>query len=311
MAGDYAEAYHIENIAVRKEVKTPAAPKEAVDKLNDEIRGIDGQIRDIERRIAGAKRFGKDTSRLEAQLEGLQQKRTAKQAELETLQKPVADPETPIGSEETHDIAAKAEPEAEVHTPKENPAANAEGAEVTPETISNDVNAIPEASIPAQHRNLWKNCKERIENIVAELSGTFSGNKQALLAKCKSLFNDLTVIANSASETLKAQINNIKSNIKSLLITKNVVKGDSFKLVTSEEEAQRLFDELISKRFIGEDGNNSNLAFFSPNGWMQSLYNRSGKFTQGTPWKMHIYADSPQEWANAAQIAMPYWKNIK
>ena len=141
---------------------------------------------------------------------------------------------------------------------------------------------------------------------MAELSGTFSGNKQALLAKCKSLFNDLTVIANSASETLKAQINNIKSNIKSLLITKNVVKGDSFKLVTSEEEAQRLFDELISKRFIGEDGNNSNLAFFSPNGWMQSLYNRSGKFTQGTPWKMHIYADSPQEWANAAQIAMPY-----
>ena len=119
--------------AVRKEVKTPAAPKEAVDKLNDEIRGIDGQIRDIERRIAGAKRFGKDTSRLEAQLEGLQQKRTAKQAELETLQKPVADPETPIGSEETHDIAAKADPEAEVHTPKENPAANAEGAEVTPE----------------------------------------------------------------------------------------------------------------------------------------------------------------------------------
>lgn len=306
VAGDYAEAHHIENIAVRKEVKTPAAPKEAVDKLNDEIRGIDGQIRDIERRIAGAKRFGKDTSRLEAQLEGLQQKRTAKQAELETLQKPVADPETPIGSEETHDIAAKADPEAEVHTPKENPAANAEGAEVTPETISNDVNAIPEASIPAQHRNLWKNCKERIENIVAELSGTFSGNKQALLAKCKSLFNDLTVIANSASETLKAQINNIKSNIKSLLITKNVVKGDSFKLVTSEEEAQRLFDELISKRFIGEDGNNSNLAFFSPNGWMLSLYNRSGKFTQGTPWKMHIYADSPQEWANAAQIAMPY-----
>ena len=305
VAADYAEAHHIENIAVRKEVKTPAAPKEAVDKLNDEIRGIDGQIRDIERRIAGAKRFGKDTSRLEAQLEALQQKRTAKQAELDALQKPVADPKTPIGSEETPDIAAKADPEAEVHTPKENPAANAEGAEVTPETISNDVNAIPEASIPAQHRNLWKNCKERIENIVAELSGTFSGNKQALLARCKSLFNDLTLIASSASETLRYQINNIKSNIRSLLTTKNVLNNGNFRLVTSDKAAQKLFDKIILKRWIGENGNDSNLVFMSPNGWAQALY-KNKNFKQGTPWKMHIYADSPQEWANVAQIAMPY-----
>ena len=56
--------------------------------MNDEIRGIDGSIKRLERRIAGAKRFGRNTDTLEKQLEALQQKRGVKAAELEALQNP-------------------------------------------------------------------------------------------------------------------------------------------------------------------------------------------------------------------------------
>ena len=39
-------------------------------------------------------------------------------------------------------------------------------------------------------------------------------------------------------------------------------------------------------------------------------YNKMNE-TINTPWKMHIYANSPQEWANAAQVAMPYLQENK
>ena len=88
VAADYADAHRVGNNSVVTTPKTPKETKKAIDKLNDEIRGIDGSIKRLERRIAGAKRFGRNTDTLEKQLEALQQKRGVKAAELEALQNP-------------------------------------------------------------------------------------------------------------------------------------------------------------------------------------------------------------------------------
>lgn len=80
---DYDEARRIENNAVIKDQKTPSAVKGGIDKLNDEIKGLDGSIKRLEQQIAGAKRFGKDTGKMETQLVQLQEKRSAKMAEIE------------------------------------------------------------------------------------------------------------------------------------------------------------------------------------------------------------------------------------
>lgn len=93
VAADYANAHRIENNAVIIETPVPKAPKEAVDKLADEIKGLDGNIRRVRQQMEGARRFGKDTSKYEQQLKNLEAKRAAKQAELDALQKPVTEPE--------------------------------------------------------------------------------------------------------------------------------------------------------------------------------------------------------------------------
>ena len=78
-----------------------------------------------------------------------------------------------------------------------------------------------------------------------------------------------------------------------------------FKLCTSVKEAEKLYDKLISKRWIGEaDLKDGEPIYWSPNGWAQAMYKND--HPQGTPWKMHMYANSPEEWANVAQLAMPY-----
>ena len=83
---DYDDAHKIENNAVIKEQKTPSAVKTDIDKLNDEIKALDGSIRRIEQQIAGAKRFGKDTSKLESQLTNLQAQRKVKADKLSALE---------------------------------------------------------------------------------------------------------------------------------------------------------------------------------------------------------------------------------
>ena len=90
----------------------------------------------------------------------------------------------------------------------------------------------------------------------------------------------------------------------------NQLKG--FVPVTSDKQARKLFDKIVNKRWIDKSGNNSNLIFYSPNGWAQAMYKGQGVgLKQDIPWKMHIYADSPQEWANVAQIALPYIEKNK
>ena len=75
----------------------PSSVRPEIKKLTDEINGIDGTIKNLEQRIQGAKRMHKDTQALETQLGALQQRRTAKLAELETAMKDVPPvPETPV-----------------------------------------------------------------------------------------------------------------------------------------------------------------------------------------------------------------------
>lgn len=65
-----AQTNTIENLAKQQEPKQTKPPVE-----NPELKGIEGTISNLKKRIAGAKRFGKDTSKLEAQLNSLMEKR--------------------------------------------------------------------------------------------------------------------------------------------------------------------------------------------------------------------------------------------
>lgn len=65
-----AQTNTIENLAKQQEPKQTKSPVE-----NPELKGIEGTINNLKKRIAGAKRFGKDTSKLEAQLNSLMEKR--------------------------------------------------------------------------------------------------------------------------------------------------------------------------------------------------------------------------------------------
>lgn len=69
-AQERAEKNTIGNLAQKQEAKPTKPPVE-----NPELKAIDGTIRNLRARIAGAKRFFKDTSKLEAQLNALIEKR--------------------------------------------------------------------------------------------------------------------------------------------------------------------------------------------------------------------------------------------
>lgn len=203
VAADYANAHRIENNAVIIETPNPKAPKEAADRLADEIRGLDGNIRRVRQQMEGARRFGKDTSRYEQQLKNLEAKRAAKQAELDALNKPAAEPE----------VVVKAENAEPVVNP--NNAAEVQASSIN--DIQQAVNNI-DVEIPSAHKELWNNCKNKIDKIIDEIK-TFSGNIKALNTKCKALFNELDTIAQNASASLKAKINKIKQNIRKMFDT--------------------------------------------------------------------------------------------
>jgi len=303
---DYSEAHRIENNATIKEQKAPTTPLGAdetvIKNLENEVGALDGQIKQLNKQLAGAKRAnqmgrknGDTIKKLESQIESLQQKRTAKAAELETARKPVevkADEVKPdVKPNEDASVTGRAAEE----TPK---------VEVKSETIISDANSINTSDIPAQHQLLWKTCKERLEKLTQELSMSTIMNPKELLARGKELLAHLKTIADSVTNSsIKAKIQKIAGNLKSMLTSKTI-EQNAFKPVKTVEEANKLYDKLVSKRWIGEDGNDSNLVFIG-GGWTKALY-KNKNFKQGTPWKIHIYADSPQEWANAAQVAMPY-----
>ena len=91
------------------------------------------------------------------------------------------------------------------------------------------------------------------------------------------------------------------------------VSESTFKPVKSQEEAEQLYKSKIEDRWLGnattEDGQP---VYWNRGGepWAYAMYN-NGEPIQGTPWKMHLYADSPEEWGNVAQVAMPYMHEHK
>ena len=309
---DYSDAHRIENNATVIEQKAPATPlsadEAAIKALEDEVGALDGQIKQLNKQLVGANRAnqmgrknGDTIKKLESQIESLQQKRTAKAAELETARKPV--------EVKADDVKPEVKPNEETpvtsHSGEEAPKVN----EIKPETIANETNAIPETEIPPQHQLLWKNCKERIEKLTQELSMSNIINPKEIIARGKEILSHLKTIADSITNvSIKAKIQKIAANLKSMLTTK-ATPQNTFKRVTTVEEANKLYDKMVTNRWIGEDGNNTDLVFIGT-GWSQAMY-KSKNFKQGTPWKMHIYADSPQEWANAAQVAMPYLEKNK
>lgn len=114
---DYDAAHRIENNAKVKEQNSTSTVKSDIDKLNEEIKSLDGSIKRLEQQIAGAKRFGKDTSKLEAQLTNLQTRRNAKITEADNIRKPVEPQTDPVAEAETPHTEAEA-PQIEPETPQ-------------------------------------------------------------------------------------------------------------------------------------------------------------------------------------------------
>jgi len=171
--------------------------------------------------------------------------------------------------------------------------------------LADKASAIKDIEIPQQYKELWANCKKEFSELTSKLP---SGEE--MLQKCKTLYTNLKQISSTLTGAAKQQFDSLLEDIKAMAqrakasINLQTAKG-GFKPVTSVKEAEKLYDKLVKKRFIGdaspEDGKP---IFWSPNGWAQAMYKTN--HPQGTPWKMHIYANSPQEWANVAQLAMPY-----
>ena len=297
----YAEAHTLENNATITEQKAPkpevTADEAAVKQLENEIKGIDGNISTLNRKIFNAKKMGKNTSELETQLGNLQNKRAAKAAELDAATgkgkvEPKPDAEVKPKADADAEVKTDADAETKVKTDAEN--------------ITSAANAVDSAGIPAQYQSLWTDCKEKISSLMHEISMPSIANPKELLQKGKNLLGKLkTVIDNVTNFSLKSEIQSVYDNLKNKLSKLSASGNNGIKEITSDKQAVKLHEKLIKNRFIGESGNNSDVVFLSPNGWMQASY-KYPTASPGTQWKMHIYSDSPQEWAKAAQIAMPY-----
>ena len=339
VAADYANAHRIENNAVI--IATPAAkaPKEAADKLADEIKGLDGNIRRVRQQMEGARRFGKDTSRYEQQLKNLEAKRAGKQAELDALQKPVVEPEVVVESNETPEIKTKGEAEIE---PSSSLRAEESVVEVTPENIARDAQAIPETSIPTQHRSLWKSCQERLENITAELS-SFKGNLKAMQAKCKKLLADLKTVADSVTGSVKTKIEKLMANLKTMykkaavslnkkeyslssaqrekvMQKREIYHGfDDIDYLRSEyPQYSQLSDaELLDKFKLNENHaafvmNRKDL--FGDGKYMEREYWNDSPFelsNDHSAWKMHLFSGDTQDYQQMAEVILPYLNQHK
>ena len=219
-----------------------------------------------------------------------------------------------------------------------------EGIEVKPEKVANDANAIQDAEIPAQHRDMWKSCKSRIDTLTQEIANLSDKvNPRELLVRGKALLADLKTIGQSVTGSVRSKIQNLYSDLRTMLNNVKVKFQNNrtssaqkpFKLITSEKEAMDYFKNNIEERAIIWDGGKKieersmrNCTDGKPyymsvedRTWLYEIHNSSGtgninadysaQRKMGTPWKIHIYADSPQEWANAAQVALPILRENK
>lgn len=199
--------------------------------------------------------------------------------------------------------------------------------EVSPENVVSDTHSVNESQIPQHLKSLWKDCQEKIEQIAKELSSINIVNPSGLLSRGRSVLSQLKTIIGSISDfSLKSKLQKISDNLKALL-NKKLGLNEGFRPVTSEEEALKVYNNLIENRAVNYK-NTKTLEYTTDGqsyllpveGWRYEIYESSGtgnittdynnqKAKIGSQWKMHIYANSAEEWANVAQIALPYLRD--
>lgn len=149
----------------------------------------------------------------------------------------------------------------------------------------------------------------QVSGIFRDASGVEFTYKEGKLVEIKAPDGrKITKELNIAKYEHKHNIN--PENLTPVKITPNKTSSaqGGFKPVKSRAEAEKLYNKLIEKQLIGEGKAEAGKPVFWNRGgepWLYTLY-KDGSKQQGTPWKMHLYANSPEEWANVAKLAMPY-----
>ena len=176
-------------------------------------------------------------------------------------------------------------------------------------------------------KDLPDNMKESFVSIYNEISNlTSMVNVAAIRNKISTKFSKYAEALNSLTDRLEAKISSLKNSLK----TTSNTGSSSIKVVTTEKEANSVYQKMVNDRAVNWDDSKKSLSvmkdgkpyFIDVQGWRYEIHESSGtgnfitdynKMNKqiNTPWKMHIYADSPQEWANAAQVAMPYLQENK
>lgn len=122
---DYADAHKIENNATIKQQKEPktttSADNATIKNLENEINSFDGQLRQLNRQLAGAEQAQKmgrkneaTIKKLEEQIEKLSQQRSAKAVELDTAKKAQNTANTTAETPKTENTAPKEETKPEI-----------------------------------------------------------------------------------------------------------------------------------------------------------------------------------------------------
>lgn len=176
-------------------------------------------------------------------------------------------------------------------------------------------------------KDLPDNMKQSFVSIYNEISNlTSMVNVAAIRNKISTKFSKYAEALNSLTDRLEAKISSLKNSLK----TTSNTSSSSIKVVTTEKEANSVYQKMVNDRAVNWDDSKKSLSvmkdgkpyFIDVQGWRYEIHESSGtgnfitdynKMNKqiNTPWKMHIYADSPQEWANAAQVAMPYLQENK
>lgn len=345
---DYSEAHRIENNATIKEQKAPTTPlgaDEAVIKnLENEVGALDGQIKQLNKQLAGAKRAnqmgrknGDTIKKLEAQIEALQQKRTAKATELETARKSV--------EVKVEDVKPEIKPNEEA--PVSNRATEGvQKTEVKTENVINDVNSIDASEIPSQHQKLWQNCKERIEKLTQELSMPNINSKE-LITRGKELLTSLKTIVNSATGAIKAKIESLYNDIRVMLnnAKKQIQNTHVNDLSAKQKEAVYTLREIyhsdlddvatlrmdypqysymsdkelldffkLDEKHAAFVKNRKDLFANGDAKYMERAYWNDSPYeltNNHSAWKMHLYSVDELDYQQMAEVVLPYLNKHK
>lgn len=108
--------------------------------------------------------------------------------------------------------------------------------------IMQKVASIKDADIPSALSSKWSDCKVKISELTQKCQNAVANGKDVLIADCKALFTELSVIAKQCSAAGKAQISEIVADIKAMVkkalagiqsAADNVLNSSSSKSATS------------------------------------------------------------------------------